>query len=321
MSQPVAPSGKPLLVHIGYHKTASTWMQKLLFLPEYGYQQIAGHGEVARFIINSHALFFDADAASDMIKQRLANADPENVPVISSEMLSGNPLLGGVGSVEFADRLREIVPDARILISIRDQMTILPSVYLQYLLRGGTMTPKQFFQRRDDYDLGFGYFPYCFSPEHFEYDRLVKYYQDAFGPERVFVLAQEQLGSDVDQAMSDLAAFCENTKFTSLGPEARKRRAASYPEYAIPFLRRINHVQRGTFNANPVVRLGTTPGGLYRGVGYILKRSPMKDLLGKHKPASDFVRSHFAGHYDESNRRLDDILKSQPGWSGLPWGS
>ena len=46
---------------------------------------------------------------------------------------------------------------------------------MQYLLRGGTMSPELFFA--GDPELGF----YGFRPEHFEYHRLVKLYQDLFG--------------------------------------------------------------------------------------------------------------------------------------------
>lgn len=293
-------------------------MQASLFFPEYGYEQIARHTEVAEHIVNRHALTFDAVAATAMVQAGLAKADSANVPVISSEMLSGNPLMGGVGSIEFADRLKQIVPNARILIAVRNQMTMLPSVYMQYLLRGGTMTPAQFFSRREDADLGFGYYPYNFAPEHFEYDRLVKYYHDSFGADRVHVFTQEQLAKDPAKTLSLVATFSGNTAFAGVRPN-EKRRGVSYPEYAVPFLRRINHVQRGTFNANPIIRLGTTPGGLYRGVGYVLKRPPFTSLLGGRKPVTAVVKQMFSGYYDQSNERLDDLLQSQTGWSGLPW--
>lgn len=67
------------------------------------------------------------------------------VPVISSEILSGHPFSGGIASDDYARRLKAIAPDAKILVSIRSQMRILTSVYMQYLLRGGTMGPELFF--------------------------------------------------------------------------------------------------------------------------------------------------------------------------------
>lgn len=50
------------LIHVGYHKTATTWMQQLLFTPDHGFRQIAGHREVFDHIVGPHGLEFDADS-------------------------------------------------------------------------------------------------------------------------------------------------------------------------------------------------------------------------------------------------------------------
>lgn len=189
-------------------------------------------------------------------------------------------------------------PQARIVISIRNQMKILPSVYMQYLLRGGTMPPARFFAGATD----LGYFG--FTPQHFEYDLLVARYQALFGRANVYVLTQESLQKDMAAAARSLADFAGNRRFAGLSAAARRVHAPSYPEYAAPVLRRINHVQESTLNPTPVLRLGRTPKGLYRLAGYLLRRAPFKTLLGGHKPVSDHVTQRFAGHFTASNARL-----------------
>tara|TARA_R100000935_G_scaffold30694_1_gene51118 strand:- start:2961 stop:3914 length:954 start_codon:yes stop_codon:yes gene_type:complete len=296
-----APQNGPLTLHIGYHKTATTWMQRKLFVAEHGYAQIADHDDVFAHIVQPHGLDFDPAPMRDLIAARRA-AKPVGIPVISSEILSGNPLFGGRESEAYAARLAQIAPGARIVISIRNQQRILPSVYMQYLLRGGTMTPAQFFAGTNE----LGYFG--FAPQHFAYDRLVALYQSLFGTQNVYVMTQESLQRDMDGAAQALADFMQNDAFTGLNNAARKTYAASYPEYASPVLRRINHVQRSTLNPAPIVSFGRTPLGLYRLAGYALKRASLAVVLSGRTPVSDHVRTAFKGAFAASNQRLAQIV-------------
>lgn len=300
----------PLLLHIGYHKTATTWMQKRLFVPAHGYRQLADHTEVFAHVVRPHGLRFDARALEDVIRTRSAALPADEVPVISSEILSGHPFQGGHESDVYAERLAQIAPGARILISIRSQIRILPSVYMQYVLRGGTMPHERFFEGTQE----IGYFG--FTPEHFEYDRLVALYQQLFGARNVHVMTQESLMTDMEAACSGLAHFARNDLYKGLNPEALRVQSPSYPEYLAPVLRRINHVQSSTLNPTPILALGHTPGGLYRAIGYVLRQPPFKTLLGHRKPVSDFVKHKFAGRFTESNARLAALLGDRPDLSG-----
>lgn len=307
-------SSQPLLLHVGYHKTATTWMQQRLFQPRYGFRQLATHGEVFRHIVQPHGLRFEAGPMRALIAGRRAEMGPDEWPVISSEILSGHPFQGGHESDVYAERLAQIAPDARILISIRAQHRILPSVYAQYLLRGGTMTPEQFFEGTDV----IGYF--AFTPEHFEYDLLTAHYQRLFGADRVYLLTQESLKADMAGAMAGLARFLDRETIPPIAEDDRRVYAPSYPEHALAVLRRINHVQSSVLNPAPILRLGTTPRGLYRVAGWALRRPPFSTLLGGRKPVSTYVAQRFAGRYGSSNARLA-VLATHPldlsGYEGM----
>ncbi len=305
-------TSKPLLMHIGYHKTATTWMQQKLFKPEHGYQQIATHRDAFTHIVKPHGLRFDPVPLRDILAKRISTLSGDIVPVFSSEILSGHPFQGGHESDVFAERLKQIVPNARILISIRSQMKILPSVYMQYLLRGGTMPYKKFFEGINEV----GYFG--FTPDHFEYDLLIYKYQQLFGRENVRILTQESLQQDMSGAALKLAIFSENTAFRGLSPSALRIYAASYPEYASPVLRRINHVQSSTLNTNPIFSLGHTPKGLYRAAGYVLRLPILKTLIGDKKPISDYVKLRFSGYFSASNERLAALCPHQVDLSDYP---
>jgi hypothetical protein len=291
----------PLLLHVGYHKTATTWAQRRLFTPEHGFRQIAFHEEAFEHVVKPHGLRFSPEPMQKIIADARKTLEPGEVPVLSSEILSGHPFQGGHESDVYAERLKAIAPDARILISIRAQVKMIPSVYMQYLLRGGTMPYDQFFEGKAT----LGYF--AFTPEHFEYDVLVAHYQKLFGADNVYVLTQESLQADMDGAVTALAAFAGATRFDGLKPEARARTGVSYPEYAAPVLRRINHVQTSTLQPRPVMSLGETPYGLYKLAGYALKKPPFSTLLKGRKPVSAYAKAHFTGRYMLSNAKLAKI--------------
>lgn len=292
------------LLHVGYHKTATTWMQRRLFQPVHGYRQMATHREISDLVVRPLGRDFDPAAMRAHVAAGMAGLEPGEVPVLSSEILSGHPFLGGRESDAFAARLKAIFPQARILISIRAQMRILPSVYMQYVLRGGTMPYDLFFAGTTEP----GYFG--FVPEHFEYDRLVGLYGELFGAENVHVLTQESLRADIDAAAAQLAAFAGATRFARLSDKDRDATGVSYPEYAVPVLRRINHVQTSTMNPRPIVSIGKTPGGLYGAAGWLMRRPFVARLLGDPRPVTAHVRRTFAGRYDASNARLRALVGS-----------
>ncbi|WP_095587775.1 hypothetical protein [Actibacterium ureilyticum] len=292
----------PLLLHVGYHKTATSWMQNRLFTPDHGYAQLCGHQQVHDLITNPHGLQFDPHLMRDLIDTARQKVPQGAVPVISSEILSGHHFTGGYQSDVYAWRLKEIAPRALILLSIRSQMTILPSCYMQYLMSGGTMPWPQFF--RGERDIGYP----AFSPVHFEYDRLIDHYQTLFGAENVHVVTQESIAHDMGQMADELAAFTGNRLYSGLSDSARVIYAPSYAETTAPVLRRINHVQSSMLNRCPVIELGHTPTGLFKLYGAGHRR--VMGALGREpaRPIRAYVRDTFGDRFGDSNRRLAALV-------------
>ncbi|MEX0351333.1 MAG: hypothetical protein AB3N15_18070 [Paracoccaceae bacterium] len=295
-------SDNPLLIHIGYHKTATTWMQTKLFQPEHGFRMLAEHDEIFARVVQPHGLLFDPEPMRALIAERSANLPDGHCAVVSSEILSAHPFHAGQMSDDYARRLKAIAPEAKILVSIRAQLKILPSVYMQYLLRGGTLTYDQFYAGVDV--PGF----FGFQHEHFEYDRLIGLYQDLFGAENVHVLTQESLAADKEAACAALAAFASNTAYAGLSETARSARGVSYPEFAVPVLRRVNHFRRSPMNPGPALPLDPSGHVLYRAAGYVLRRPPFPAIFGKAKPVSNYVKQVYAGRFADSNDRLAKIV-------------
>lgn len=288
----------PLLIHVGYHKTATTWLQARFFRDHHGFRKILDHQEVFDLVTGPHGLVFDPVPVRAELERRIEETPGDTVPVVSSEILSGNPFFGGRESDVFAERLSRIWPEARILITIRSQLRILPSVYMQYLQRGGTLHHSRFFS--EEGDLGYTWF----SPHHFEYHRLYARYQDLFGGDAVHLMQQEALAKDPERACSDLARFARAKTYDGLVENSTRARGASYPEYSAWALRRVNHFQGSVLNRQPVVKVGTNPDGLYRATGYVFNRPALKKLYADRRPVTSWVRKAFSGRFSESNRKL-----------------
>ena len=179
------------LVHVGYPKTASTWLQNQLF-------SCAGNGfravpplEILEYLVFRDGVTFDRTAALDSFAPHLADAESQGLlPVLSNEVLVGDQTQGGrYWGAMVADRLHEVFPDARILMIVREQASMLVSSYRQYVRVGGSSTMTEFVQRQPGFDA------VC-RLDFFEYDQIIGYYQELFGPSNVLVLPYELLRQD-----------------------------------------------------------------------------------------------------------------------------
>lgn len=175
------------LVHIGYHKTATSWLQRRYFGDPTRGWCLCDRGLVGRVLINRHSLDFDADLACKSLYPWRREAPEEAVPVLSHERLSGYPHSGGYDSKELAGRIAAVLPDARILLVIREQRDMLYSSYRQYIVDGGACGLKSYL---NPVALGNSRVP-AFTPAYFEYDRLIKCYRQLFGADNFLVLPYE----------------------------------------------------------------------------------------------------------------------------------
>ncbi|WP_419662622.1 putative sulfotransferase domain protein [Desulfosarcina variabilis str. Montpellier] len=187
-----------LLIHIGYHKTGSTWLQKQLFTSgNEVFEPLSmankGHSTLAKhFIYDAEDyLLSPFDYNEEAIRNALSkilNANEKvrsKIPVLSHERLSGNPHSGGFDSVKIALMLKRIFPKARILIVIREQKSFILSNYFQYLSIGGLCGIEKYLDTKYD-----GRRPF-FSPSFIDFVPLVSKYHDLYGEQNVLVLPYE----------------------------------------------------------------------------------------------------------------------------------
>ena len=195
------------LVHVGYHKTGTTWLQQVWWSdPESGYRRVgkARDSPVSR-LITDRGLEYDPEPLREAFDAQLRKIRRKGLlPVVSHERLSGHPFSGGYDAKEIADRVNELFPDARILIVIREQKSVIISTYKHYVRVGGPATLRRFLDTPSSVHARMAWFDY----RHFEYDHLIHYYRSLCGgDERVLTLPFDFFIRDGRGFVERVAAF------------------------------------------------------------------------------------------------------------------
>jgi hypothetical protein len=195
-----------VLIHIGYHKSGSSWLQQQLFSREsagFGWLGKTAGSPVRRFV-DDDPLDFDASALRQALEPLLEGPRGRGLlPVLSMERLSGHPFSGGYDCKEIADRLAAVLPEGSVLVVVREQRSMIASTYKQYVRAGGAGTVEQFLDPPSSKSRRVPWF----DPRYFEYDRLLRHYVSLFGADRVLCLPFEQLASDGPAFAGAIARF------------------------------------------------------------------------------------------------------------------
>jgi Sulfotransferase family len=199
------PELRPL-VHVGYHKTGSTWLQLHVFRSkELGFALCGGGRKVKRHIVVPHDLAFEPSRCRQRFVSRFEREiETGLVPVLSAERLCGDVGFGAYDSVRLADRLAATFPEAKVLIVIREQRSMVFSTYQQYVRRGGMLPLERYLNRPASHEWAH---PWPCDLRHFEYDLLIAHYHQLFGRANVLVLPYELFRRDAVDFIRRIIAF------------------------------------------------------------------------------------------------------------------
>src|SRR6266511_2043126 len=197
----------PVLIHIGYHKTGTNWLQRHFFGDSRtGLQWVgkSGGDHPARQLVRARPLEFDAAASRAQFEPLLRRAGTEGLlPVVSYERLSGHPFSGGHDSKEIANRLKEVFPEAKVLVVIREQRSMILSTYKQYVKAGGPSSLPRFLAPPRSTSMRVPWF----DLRQFEYEHLLRHYRAVFGEEAVLALAFDQFVRDPPAYVAAIGRF------------------------------------------------------------------------------------------------------------------
>jgi len=197
----------PTLFHVGYLKTASTYLQHAVFTnPAFGCALVGGRenrGHIMEWFRTSDAYLFDPTAvAREMARLEAPVRAQGLIPVWSEETLLGDPIKRCYHGAWMLEKLAAIGRPLRILFTIREQKALALSAYREFLkLNRNGLT---------DF-IGTGREPRShrpiLHPEFLCFDIAVVRWRNAFRPENVLVLPKEMLDRDKEAYLGRLAAF------------------------------------------------------------------------------------------------------------------
>lgn len=196
------------IVHIGYHKTATTWFQTH-FYPFVRNARYVPRTLVQDAFLEDTAFHFDPRRTLEKLAVK-----PDEKVILCEEGLSGyihNGGYAGFYSKEMAHRIKAVLPDADIVIFVRNQPSIIAASYQQYVKGGGTHSVRRYLFAESYVQGARRELVKCprFTFDHFEYAPLVARYQELFGKDRVHVFAYEAFR---DEPQKFLSNYCTRLK-------------------------------------------------------------------------------------------------------------
>ena len=188
------------LIHIGANKTASTSLQRRLFSKYPGIRYLGedceGYMELKPILdslVADDDSHFEFEMAKRVFSDRFNAGDEEAICVYSNEDIMTSPLPSVC-----AARLKNLVPDAQVVMVIRNQLSVWPSWYANH---GAYLknVPRRYWRRHVGLE---EWLDFCFSfprktpVEAMNYERYFKIFEREFSFSRIHVLVYEDLLAD-----------------------------------------------------------------------------------------------------------------------------
>ncbi len=207
------------LVHVGLHKTGTTWLQKTVFQKaagkhfRYSEDRALLRGEWG---LPNHDDFDPAHTRERVLESLKGSAD---LPIIlSDEILAGRPFHSQFEQGVIMERIAQTFPEAKILITVREQISLIYSAYGHYLRGGHTSSLDRFLA------VPSGAKAYVWRPvldrSYYDYNRLQDRYIGLFGTENVKIVPMEWMIGSTDEFIAAMEAF---TGYSWPRPEAASR--------------------------------------------------------------------------------------------------
>ena len=220
ISETLGMPDKKILIHAGFHKTGTSYLQKNLFVNrDAGYDSPADRHELRNAIIRTNPFLFDAATVRNKFMPAINRSlSHQRVPVLSHEQFTGQPAGSGYGirrrqreisRKEVANRLHVCFPDAKVLIVIREQKEMIKSIYKYFVSGWHGKLSASIEQFLDQAPLEKGYGP-LFNIDYLQYHHVIEHYQTLFGRDSVLILPYEWLRDQPLEFVNRINRFTGN---------------------------------------------------------------------------------------------------------------
>jgi hypothetical protein len=242
-------------IHIGFPKTATTFLQTAVFPRLAGERLVyVSKDASARLfapLIHHDDTIFDPLSIADRLREHSTDAP---TALFSYEGLTGEHYRSGfVNRSQIARRLRRVGFE-RVLITIRNQFDVLESAYRQHVKTGGVLRFRDYASLDPDK-------PTYLHPRYFDYHLIYGLYSTTFGRDNVLVLQHEQL--------DEPAFFTALTDFLGTPSHSMERRPpanASLSNEKTAVLRVLNHFTFSTSRPSSLLGSWFSSAAVYRGL-------------------------------------------------------
>jgi len=245
-----------VIIHIGLHKTASTYLQTQIF------PQFQDWCVIGRPTTQFHSLFnklqylddslFDDSVLINLRNQIIRKADGRNILLTDESFCSKLYRWGYNNRSIVANRLKKMFPEAVILIVIREPISLLVSIYNQYVKMGGVLHYNDYFDIiiKDDFNflkndnqtnwdlrkLPINTTQDKLYIDYLKFDELSQFYQDKFNS--IIIWKQEDIANEGFLTNEIYSVFGERLEFNQISKTINR----SIPNGSILFYMYLNRL-------------------------------------------------------------------------------
>lgn len=311
-------SSPPLFIHVGYHKTATTWFQDQVFNNHSDIQYLGkaypDHpsfrmSELKEHIISAPDTTFSVEESREALAEILQDhpLNGRTLYGMSYEGLSAGDNWFGGRTFYVADRLRKVFNDfdVKILMGIREQKSMVESMYSEYVKLGGSESLDRLlfspFSDADD------------LLEKLKYGPVIEHYQDLFGQGSVKTYLFERFKEEKNEVISEICDFL-NIDEPDLSEDAASSKSnPRLSRFGLNAMRFANHFFFGPLNnLSPITLSSHFLSKFLRTIGYkedVIEDNSKRDFEAAHRFEQDKrIQNKIRHHVNETIKGLDKSI-------------
>jgi len=297
---------RTIYLHLGYHKTATTFMQQSIFPNMKNVNFI--HPEQITQELRMLRLNQLTDQQIEDLRDYFNSFNNEKPLLISYEGLSGSP---------FAPRkvkrqstilkdLKRIFPapdyDVHIVVGLREQVDLLTSLYVQHIHQGGVMDPETFIE----------YCRHNGSLQNFHYHTYLKTIEALFGEDHLQVMVYEYFKNNASEELLKLLNYMGEPAIPHYETiKSVRKKNKSFGTMQVAVGRRLNRFFKSPIHPEGALAWIRIPHRRYLPTRYLLQNKLSYGLHYKKYQLPADLQDTLKEYYAEGNRTLENNYQLQ----------
>jgi len=259
-------------IHVGDFKTGTTWLQNHIFpgCPDIEYLGDPFYSDQVELAVNKLLYLRDLDFDADSLRKEFEEVIPKTSKKIgiSREAFTATDYLTGENARRTAERIKAVFGEVQILYVIREPVSMLKSLYSQYVKMGGVSNIKEFFL--DPYSRESLLDRLCYS-------KNIQMYYEIFEQKNVLVLTHDELKANPVAFAEKINCFLGISIPISLVKVRNEEVNKSLSVYGMFFSRFFNIFVKNMHNREPF------PFKISRFISFFMSIKRKKLLIAKSK--------------------------------------